>query len=54
MDFEWVENDFNVEQHEINQVGNNINLRITWFESNNFFDWLALKILEKIFFYALS
>ena len=50
-----VENDFEVEQNEINQAGNNkINLRINGFESNNFLDWLPLEILEKIFFYALS
>ena len=43
IDFEWVENDFELEQNEINQIGNNnINLRINGFESNKFLDWLPL------------
>ena len=48
--FERVENDSDVEQNEVNQVGNNnINLKRNGFESNNFLDWLPLEILEKIF-----
>ena len=39
IDFERVENDFKLEQNEINQIGNNnINLRINGFESNKFLD----------------
>ena len=43
IDFERVENDFKLEQNEINQIGNNnINLRINGFESNKFLDSLPL------------
>ena len=43
-----IENDFEVEQNEINPVrNNNYNLRINRFESNNFLDWVPLLALSQ-------
>ena len=50
IEFQRVENDFKVEQNEINQVRNNINLRISGYESNN---W-STGDTGKDIFYVLS